>query len=145
MLYATVAAMIISASVGAVGAWKVQQWRMDSDEKDRLSLQIVEERELRARESRRSQHVIDAQNMARAREAKLRADADDLRIATGGLLSASEAAAARAQASHAACLNTTSTFRRVFDQCSTNYGDLAATADRHVSDIQTLIDAYPKE
>ena len=49
-----------------------------------------------------------------------------------------------ATAPGATCINAAAALGDVLQQCSDDYRALAETADRHVSDIRTLREAWPK-
>jgi hypothetical protein len=91
--------------------------------------------------------VLDAQSTARKREAALLADAAATNDALDSLrLSTSKARAAYRLSGPAA---TTSyqyadTGLDLLDICAKEYSDLAAKADGHASDVETLITAWPE-
>lgn len=103
------------------------------------------ERNARAKEQILMTQLAEAQNAATLRETKLRADyaaahaaANSLRhtIATIGHGLPTSTADANRQTAAAALA--------VFSDCSATVEQLAATADGHASDVQTLTDAWPK-
>lgn len=144
MINTHIAAALIGATLAGGGAWRIQNWRADAHEKEHIALHAEQERDLHALEQKRSSGVIAAQNVARAREAQLRADAAGSRDALGGLRTASEAALDAARVNHDACIDRALAFSIVLDQCAAGYRGLAEKTDRHASDIKTLIDAWPK-
>lgn len=80
-----------------------------------------------------------------ARETKIRADADGAHAAVDSLRTQLADTARRiAQGSPAACIDTGTTLTELLAQCADQYTNLAATTDRHVSDIKTLIGSWPK-
>jgi hypothetical protein len=90
--------------------------------------------------------VLDAQVKAKQREATILADAaatsdalDSLRLSTSQARAAYRLSGPTATASY---LDPT-TGLDLLDICAKEYSDLAAKADGHVSDIQTVIAAWP--
>ena len=139
--------LIIAALIAAAGfgtAWKIQDWRMDAKERERVEQELNDERVRAATQIRREEAVIVAQNQAQARARSLRLDADGARAAADGLRVATAEALRTAATSHAACTERAAAIRVVLDQCGAAYQELGAVADRHTSDIQTLMAAWPK-
>ena len=90
--------------------------------------------------------VLKATNDAKKREVILLADAaatsdalDSLRLSTSQARAAYRLSGPTATASYL----TEDAGLDLLDSCAKEYSDLAAIADRHVSDIQTLIAAWP--
>ena len=79
------------------------------------------------------------------REQKIRADARSARAAADGLR-AQLATTARefANYSPAAVVDAAAALTDVLGQCTQRYTELAEAADRHASDIKTMIDSWPK-
>lgn len=149
MIYTHAAAALLGASIAAVGAYKVQDWRYTGQiatiKAAHLEAVNTATREARAQESKRFQGVQDAQAAAQTRAVAARRDADAARseldrlrgtlsIARGGVPGESAAA----------CTQRAATAGDVLGQCAAAYLDLAAIADRHASDARTLIEAWPK-
>ena len=141
MIYTHVAVALVAGALGFGGAWRIQDWRANAHEKDRIVLAAEQERKLHAVEQAGRDAVIAAQNLARTREAKLRADAAGARNALVGLRAATDGAVSAARASHDACVVAATTTSQLLNECSEKYRELGEVADRHVSDIQTLMDA----
>lgn len=144
MIYTYAATAFIAAALAATGAWKVQQWRFDAKEKERVEQELNDERVRAATQIRREEAVIVAQNQAQARARSLRMDADGSRAALVGLSSSADQALRDAATSHAACTERAAAIRVVLDQCGGAYQELGAIADRHASDVKTLMDAWPR-
>lgn len=138
-----IAALII-ALVGFGGGWQIQSWRYDAKEKARVEQILADQRLSAARDLRRSDTVITAQNESVARLAVLRNDAAGSRAALISLSVATETAVRAATASHDACTSRAATFSQLLNQCGAAYQELGERADRHTSDIKTLIQAWPK-
>lgn len=92
-----------------------------------------------------SQAVVKAQNDAKKREADLRSAADAARSESDGLHGDLEALRADYdKLSRDAVIERAAAVGAVLDQCQRQYQGVAAKADRHASDVRTLIDAWPK-
>ncbi len=143
-MYTYIATALIAATVAATGAWKVQSWRFDAKEKERVEQQLESER-LRAKANlRNAENVITAQNAAAARIRQLMLDAAGARATADGLRTSISTALSRADNDLAACTDTANSIGKLLDQCGTAYQELGAVADGHASDVKTLIDAWPK-
>jgi len=142
-------AALISASAAGFVAWQVQSWRYDAKEKHRVEEQaahdIAAQRELRALENRRQTAAAAAQAAAVGRGIDLRRAADGSRLALVGLSHAADQALREASASHDACIVRVTTASELLTQCAAEYRGLGEKASRHVSDIQTLTDTWPRE
>ena len=144
MIYTYAATAILSASLAFGGGWQINQWRHDAHEKQAIEQAAAQQRELHRLEQKRSNGVIAAQNVARTREIVLRRDADSARDALDSLRDQSAAALLSARSSHDACIVASSAATELLNQCGKRYTELGATADRHASDIETLMGAWPK-
>lgn len=78
------------------------------------------------------------------REQKIRRDADASRAALLGLSDAADQALRSAATSHAAALATAAAGVELLERCSREYQGMAEAADRHASDVQTLMGAWPR-
>lgn len=155
-MYTYVATAILAAALSATGTWKIQQWRMDAKEKEhewRMDAkekehveQILDaERRAAAKAIRNQETVIAAQSEAARRAADLRRDAAGSRAALVGLSSSADQALRDAATSHAACTERAAAISQLLNQCGSAYQELGAIADRHASDVKTLMDAWPKD
>jgi hypothetical protein len=89
--------------------------------------------------------VLKAQNEAHTREAALRSAAAAAATESDGLRSDVEALrASLAGASSDAAVERAAAIGVVLGQCAARYQVLAQRSDRHVSDLRTLMDAWPK-
>jgi hypothetical protein len=140
---------LIAAVLSAGSAYQVQEWRYGAKEKTRVEQEsaqaLAAQRELRLLESRRTSAVVASQNAAAGRMSGLRRDADGVRAALVSLSDATAQALREARTSHDACIVRADALGDVLAQCGVRHQALAETCDRHVSDIKTLIDAWPKE
>ena len=92
--------------------------------------------------NRRMQLVEDAIKGRNDREKSIRAVADAAGVAVGGLRNELDAARAGMPTADAATLrNAATAYSLVFGDCVGRYTGLAEKATRHVSDIQTLMEA----
>ena len=143
--YIYVAVLMGAFAAGGTTAWKVQNWRADAKEKEHVEQVLIAEKELRALDTRRASVAAAAQNAAVGRGIDLRRAADGSRAALLGLSDATATALREADANHNACLVRATTLSELLTASTKEYRDLGEKASRHVSDIQTLIDAWPKE
>jgi hypothetical protein len=147
----TLIAAAIAGSLGFGGAWYLQDLRQDSHENNRLTAQAASQRELYVLGQKRSTDVIVAQNARLPREARIRADAADLRDVAGGLRSDRASAFAAVGAVAPTCTEPASASGALLRLYEDFAGEseaaligLSEAADRHVSDIQALTQAWPK-
>ena len=97
-----------------------------------------------AESNRRMQLVEDAIKGRNDREKSIRAVADAAGVAVGGLRNELDAARAGMSVADAATLrHAATTYSLVFGECVERYTGLAEKATRHVSDIQTMMEAQP--
>ena len=149
MIWTHTAAALLGASIAAVGAYKVQDWRYTGQINQIKAAQAeavnTATREARAQESKRYQGVQDAQAAAQARAQAARRDADAARTELDRMRDTLSATRGGVPGeSTAACTQRADAAADVLAQCGAAYQDLAAIADRHASDARTLIDAWPK-
>ena len=149
MIYTHAAAALLGASIAAVGAYKVQDWRYTGQINQIKAAQAeavnTATREARAQESARFKGVQDAQAAAQTRAQVARRDADRARSELDRMRDTLSATRGGVPGeSTAACTQRADAAADVLSQCATAYLDLAAIADRHASDARTLIEAWPK-
>lgn len=141
-----IAAVIAAASFGS--AWTIQDWRYGAKEADRdrqtYETTLESQRLAHRAQTQDDQRVIAAQNSAALRQRVLRADADASRAALIGLSAAASEALSRAIQSHDSCLATAHATSELLVAVSTERRELAEKADGHVSDLKTLIQAWPR-
>jgi hypothetical protein len=138
--------LFASGSVAGFGAaWKWQAYRMDAKELEHVQQQLANERSAATTAIRRTETVIAAQSAAAIRERGLRNDVAGARTAAISLHDAAAAAMRDASVSHAACTERAAALGDVLQASAERYRDLGETCDRHVSDIKTLIESWPKE
>ena len=125
--------------------WTINGWRYQSKEKERVEQDLANIRSSAAATIRRADNVIAAQNAEAVRMVLLRNAAAGSRAALLGLSDAAEQALRDAASSHDACRIRADALGDVFRSCAEVLQGVAEKADRHVSDKQTLIEAFPKE
>lgn len=144
MMYTYAATALVSAGLAFGAGWQVQGWRYKVKEAEYEHVRAAEGFAAGNAAKGQIESVSKAQSAAARRDVLLRraaADsADQLRL----LREASAAALHAASTSLDACIDRTATFSRLLDQCGKEYRELGEHADRHVSDIKTLIEAWPK-
>ena len=144
MIYTHAAAALLAAVVAATGTYKIQEWRYAAKEAEHAEQHLADERAASQAAIRRTEAVITAQSAAAVRSAALRRDADGARAAIVSLHAATEAAMRDAATSHAACTERALAIGDVLQASAERYRSLGETCDRHVSDVKTLMDAWPK-
>lgn len=140
-------AIVIALSAGATGfgtAWKIQDYFIVKKENEYVEQTLRATKESAAEAEKRSSNIIAAQNAATVRERSLRADAASSRDALIGVSHATGEALRAAQSNHATCLASATALGAVFETVTAERRELAEKADRHVIDVQTLLDAWPK-
>ena len=149
MIWTHAAAALLGASIAAVGAYKVQDWRYTGQINQIKAAQAeavnTATREARAQESARFKGVQDAQAAAQTRVQVARRDADRARSELDRMRDTLSATRGSVPGeSTAACTQRADAAADVLAQCGAAYQDLAAIADRHASDARTLVEAWPK-
>ena len=143
MIYTHAAAAIIAASLGAAGAWQIQEWRFDAKEKAHAEQKLVEVRQSAATAIRQLDNVLVAQNAGAARAIRLRSDLDSSRTELDRLRIALRAMPP-ADPTTGTCPDRADPARELLAACAAELQDLAGKADRHASDAKTLTDAWPR-
>lgn len=88
---------------------------------------------------------LKAQNEAHKREEGLRLAADNARRESDGLRNDAENLRLQLEAgTREAAIDRAAAVATVLGQCAARYQVLAERSDRHVNDLRTLIDAWPK-
>ncbi len=146
---------LAAAGLAAFLAWNYQGARLGADLSDARAAAVGEklaistaQRAADARVRRAEQSINtkyqEALNAARTREALLRRDLDQLLSVADGLREQSADAARRlASAPPAAVLEYATALGVVFEDCRAAYGEMAAKAAGHATDVQTLGAAWP--
>ena len=149
MMYTHAAAAIGGAALAALATWNVQAWRYDAQIADihtqhaelvassaKSALKLTEhyrenaDAAVRKAESRAAQNKRDADG--------LRAELDGLRGDLANVHDRISSATREAVDQYAA------TATAVFGECAARYSEMAISATGHASDVQTMMDAWPK-
>ena len=149
MIYTHAAAALLGASIAAVGAYKVQDWRYTGQINQIRAAQAeavnTATREARAQESARFKGVQDAQAAAQTRAQVARRDADRARSELDRMRDTLSATRGGVPGeSPGACTVRADSAGELLAQCAGAYQGLAEVADRLDSDRRTLIEAWPK-
>lgn len=144
LIIAAVLATVVAA-VSFGGAWQIQDWRYNAKEKERVESKLAEVRVSAARDLRWVDDVFTARDEAAKRAVNHRRDADASRAAADGLHTALDTTIREAESSQAACLERTIALSELFKERTDQYREVSEKADRHVNDIQTLIQGWPKQ
>lgn len=144
--------LILSALGGAWIAWSLQGFRLDDLKHDFAGYKTqVEQQAVEARQAALKQkeqwikEKEDAEQKAAEREATLRTERD--RALAGARRLRDDIATLRTRLPNAipsACLATADALAGLLDQCQQEYRGMAEVADGHASDVQTLMEAWPK-
>ena len=135
--------IVTAAVVAASATWTIQGWRMDSMEAEYIKAKADALTEARMKEQDWNTKIQESYKKGQERETAIRTKASNARAAADKLRIELQ----RIQMSSSSGSTSdkrTSTLTDILGDCSTKYRDLAEKADRHVSDKQTLIEAWPK-
>lgn len=149
MIYTHAAALIAGAAIAGVVSWNVQAWRLglQISEINATHAQIIADAKQEALDKERKiqDEYTKALNKAREREASLRRDVGIANAAADGLREqAADAARKLANAPTSAVIEYATTAGELLAVCGREYQGMAEAADRHSSDVRTLINAWPK-
>lgn len=144
--------LVLAAIGGGWVAWSLQGFRLDGVKADFAGYKSqVEQQAVEARQAALKQkeqwikEKEDAEQHAAEREEILRTERDTA-LAAGRRLR-DDIATLRLRLPHAipsAVLATADTLAALLDQCQTDYRAMAEVSDGHASDVQTLMEAWPK-
>ena len=142
----------ISAAAGFAIAWWIQGLRVTSAEQEFTEYK-QEQRKVyqdavdaaQKKTAALETKVKEAENAATEREKENKVLADAV-VRTSASLRDATATTRRGLPliSGDACIKTADTGLALLDKCQAEYGRLAAAADGHVSDIKTLMEAWPQ-
>ena len=147
------AAFFIAVSIGFGIAWNIQGMRLDSLDITFKRYQVeVEQNAIAAKLAALDKErfwigeIENARINAQSREARLKRDVANAQSAVVGLRNDLSALRARlATSTEASCLATADSLGVLLGQCAEAYRDVSEIADRHASDVQTLIEAWPRQ
>ena len=144
--------LILAAIGGGWVAWSLQGFRLDDLKHDFAGYKTqVEQQAVEARQAALKQkeqwikEKEDAEQKGAEREATLRTERD--RALAGARRLRDDIATLRTRLPNAipsACLATADALAGLLDQCQQEYRGMAEVADGHASDVQTLMEAWPK-
>ena len=148
----TIASIVGGFALGFLAAWQLQGLKLDSltvefgQYRNTVEQQAVEARQAALKQKEQwIKEKEDAEQQAAEREATLRVERD--RAGAGARRLRDDIATIRTRLPNAipsAVPATADTLAALLDQCQTDYRGMAEIADGHASDVQTLIDAWPK-
>ena len=137
----------VASVAGFTAAWQIQGMRYDAiiaEQRAAQSTLLAEAHANAKRETERLQKEKDeAEKRAAKRLADARADAARASAALGMLGDAADSALRTAQHTHAACQSVVATSTDLLQQCGSRYSSVAAEADRAISEVMLLRDAWP--
>jgi uncharacterized protein YfiM (DUF2279 family) len=138
----------IAAAAGSVAgfglAWQLQGHQITKQELSHAQERIAIARANRAAAERVTSAIIVAQNNAAGRAVVLRRELDSAKSAAVGLRDEITTSMRAANTSHDACAIAARTSGELLAICADRYTELAGKAEGHVSDIRTLMEAWPK-
>ena len=142
-----IAGLVLSAT--AVATYKTTAWiydaRISKIEKDAAEAQTKAVKVTRSEEQKVAKGYQDALNEARTRNQALQDAADIARRERDGLLHTLTQAERRfTSASQATLIEYSTALSTVHGECSKRYTELAVKAEGHVSDLRTVLEAWPK-
>ena len=142
IIAAVIAATAFAGGFGA--AWKIQAGNINEREAQYAKQELANVRSSAASDIRRLDNAITAQNAATARSVALRRDRDSALTELGRLrLAVNSAVPSTCDAASAGTERANAT-NQLLLECAEQLTDLAEKADRHASDVKTLIEAWPK-
>ena len=144
LLIATLISGAISAVVGFGLAWQLQAGHITQLKLDQSDERSSIQRTARQNLERYMQTVSTAQANATTRSVALRTAADRTRDVGNGLRLQTATTVRTAASDPAASADAAAALGAVFNQCSTELESMGEVADRHASDAQTLVEAWPK-
>lgn len=140
----TIISSVIAFAMGFGAAWQVQGHFILKHELEAQSVRIAKDRAYRAQAERHIATVAATQARAAKRVADMAGVSDSNRTELQRMQSQSADSLRAAAGSLDACLASANALSVVSNQCSERYSTLARDAQGHVSDIQTLTEAWPK-
>ena len=139
--------LIVSAITAAAGfglAWNLQAHQITKLELNHAEQRIAVARATRAALERNSTAVIQAQNDSAARVAVIKRNSDTLRVSADGLRDDLDTTMRAAATSIDACNRYSAAVSGLLVESVEVSRSLAQACDGHVSDIRTLMQAWPK-
>lgn len=134
----------VIVSVAFYGGWHLKSVINAAQENERVQQTLRETQQSAAASIRRMDNVLAAQNAAAVRSVELRRDRDRALSELERLRLALSSAVPGNETSTAACTVRTDPARELFAECAAALVEMGGRADRHASDVQALMDAWPK-
>ena len=138
--------LLIAAIIAAIGfgsGWHLQTLRYTAKEAEHDQQKLVQVQHSAAESIRWADNVIEAQNQSAARSAALRRDLDGARTELDRLRLALARPVPGTSATGDACPVTDDPARQLLATCAAELVEMGGIADRHASDVQTLMAAWP--
>ena len=143
--------LLIAAVIASIGfsggfglAWKIQAGTINKKEAQYAESKLAQVRQSAAADIRRLDNTITAQRAATTREVALRRDRDRAHSELERLRIALQRDMPGSGDATTACTERADPARELFLECAADLTALAGKADRHASDAQSLMDAWPK-
>ena len=140
----TLISAVISAALGFGAAWQIQGHFLIKQELTHANERISLQRATRAALERNTTAVIQAQNAAAARVAVVKRESDAVRTAADSLRDTLDVTQRAAATSIDACNRHSATVSQLLVESATVNRELATACDGHISDLKTLMAAWPK-
>ena len=143
--------LLIAAIIAAIGfsggfgvAWKMQAGTINAKDAQYAESKLAQVQQSAAADIRRLDNTITAQRAATARSVALRRDLDSARSELERLRDTLARPVPGTSAAADACPERTDPARQLLAACATELQAVAGAADRHASDAQALVEAWPK-
>jgi len=141
--------LLAGAATAFAAGWLVNGWRLGEQmaerERDQVAAVAAANEAARLKERAMTKQAEEARNAATQREIALRRAADGARGALDGLLyDIADLRRAMPSMADDALRERADTLGKLLAECSAEYRGLAERADRHVNDVRTLREAWPK-
>ena len=140
----TLVTSVISAVAGFVVAWQLQAHQIVKQELNHANERISIQRAARSALERNTGAVIKAQNDAAARVAVIKRESDATRASADGLREQIDITQRASATSIDASTRYAIALGGLLNQCAARYRELGDQATGHVSDLRTLMDAWPR-
>ena len=140
-------AAVIAATAFAGGfgtAWKIQAGNINAKEAQHAKQELANVQQSAAADIRRLDNAITAQNAATTRAVALRRDRDSALTELGRLRLEVNSAVHTANTDPVACPERAAALGDVLTELGRAGAEIAGQADRHASDVKTLIEAWPQ-
>lgn len=137
-------AILISAALSASASWQIQNWRYAAKEKEHESHRATMLEQQRLADTVQLERLSTVQKAAETRTLALRRAADSARAESIGLRDAIATLSRQPVAEATASNQRATAVGELLAECGDKYQALGAVADRHASDVKTLVEAWPE-